>query len=93
MATTSMINYYRAGLRGSNVGTSLMNDPFLKVKTLILWGEKDSVLVVELAHASFKYCPEGSKLVLIPNGTHWVTLEEPVKITNEIVSFVANKNN
>ena len=86
-AITSTINYYRALFRGSNVASSFSENPYLKVKTLVLWGEKDSVLVPELAHISFNYCPDGSKLVMIPQGTHWVTLEEPKKIVNEIVSF------
>ena len=86
-----MINYYRALLRASSsVKTSFTNNPYIKTPTLILWGEKDTALVKELAEASYKYCPMGSKLIMIPNGSHWVPVEEPKLITKEILDFTKN---
>jgi pimeloyl-ACP methyl ester carboxylesterase len=45
-------------------------------------------LLTEFAPASFKYCPAGSKLVFVPNASHWVQLDEPDIVNKEIAEFI-----
>jgi pimeloyl-ACP methyl ester carboxylesterase len=85
---TCMINYYRAMLRGSQIADEMMKKPNITVPTLILWGEKDIFGVTEMAEFSYRYCPQGSKLVILPNATHWITTEEPERVNKEILDFV-----
>ena len=87
-AMTGMMNYYRAMFLKSNVGDSLLAKPNITVPTLILWGEKDIFGVNEMAEFSYRYCPKGSKLVFVPEATHWITTEEAEFVNNEILKFV-----
>lgn len=72
--------------------------PFLKdikVKTLIIWGEKDRDL--PLRHAFiFKNLIKNSKLIIIKDGSHYPFLENLTKVLNSIELFlrdVYNENN
>jgi pimeloyl-ACP methyl ester carboxylesterase len=75
----SMINYYR-------VPPIKIENPFLKMPVLIIWGEKDLYLTTKAAYASLKYCPKG-KLQIIKNASHWLILEETDRVVKEMVDF------
>ena len=55
---------------------------------LIIWGDHDVALISAFAPASFAYCPAGSKLVFAPGASHWVMLDEPELVNNEISEFL-----
>jgi haloalkane dehalogenase len=59
----------------------------LGVPTLILWGEKDTFAPVAGAYRFKKEIP-GSKLVLIPDGGHFVFEDDPDRCATEIVGFL-----
>ncbi len=59
------------------------SDRDFQVKTLIIWGEKDSALEVEGAEMSLKFC-KNAKLVKIPDASHWVQQDVP-EIVNELI--------
>jgi haloalkane dehalogenase len=59
----------------------------LNVSTLILWGERDTFAPVGGAHRFHQEIP-GSKLVLIPDGGHFVFEDEPERCAEEIVGFL-----
>lgn len=59
----------------------------LSVPTLILWGEKDTFAPVAGAYRFNKEIP-GSKLVLIPEGGHFVFEDDPDRCAHAIVEFL-----
>jgi pimeloyl-ACP methyl ester carboxylesterase len=81
---TAMLNYYRA-LRKRR----LPREPRrVRTPALILWGENDVALEHHVARAALEACDDG-QLKIIPDTTHWLHLEEPDRITAEIMAFLA----
>ena len=72
-AATAMVNYYRA-----NIGTLGRNEPTprIEVPVLMIWGEQDTALGIELTEG---YEPFVSDFTLkrLPGVSHWVQQEAP----------------
>lgn len=84
-AWTSMINWYRAaGRRYSTVHAS----PRVRVPVLILWGDRDRFIESRAAGDSLALCEQG-RLVRFPEATHWIHLEEPGRVSEELTRFLA----
>jgi len=84
-AFTSMLNWYRAGLRKLPASPA---NPRITVPTLLIWGgAQDSLLGRELAQSSIDLCDNG-RLVFIEEGTHWVQAEEPERVNELIGAFL-----
>lgn len=81
-ALTAMLNWYRAIFRG---GRRIAKEK-IKVPTLIIWGEQDIALRVELAHESLEFCEDG-RLEFIPEATHWVQQDAPDKVNKLLLNF------
>jgi len=62
----------------------------IKVRTLIIWGEKDRILPLKYAHI-FKEKIPFSELKVLPKVGHSPHLEVPEKLTEIIISFLQNK--
>ena len=78
---TAMLNYYRAlRLPEAEVGR-------IDIPVLILWGALDSALGTHLAEAAKQMCDD-AELKIRPDVSHWLHLEEPEWVVNEIVSFL-----
>ena len=82
-ALTGGLNYYRANR------FSALPVPKITVPTLVLWGEKDTALLLGNL--------EGLDLLVssltvqrIPGASHWVVHEEPEVITKAIRAFVTS---
>lgn len=75
----SMINWYR-------VPPVKIENPFLKMPVLIIWGEKDLYLTTKAANACLKYCPKG-QLTIIENASHWLMLEKTERVVTEMIAF------
>jgi pimeloyl-ACP methyl ester carboxylesterase len=58
----------------------------IKTPTLILWGEQDKLAAPVYAQ-DFQEKIRGSQLVMIPNGSHMVMLEQQDRVVDEIVRF------
>jgi epoxide hydrolase 4 len=76
-AMTGMINWYRAALRlqGKLAGPW----PVIEVPTLVIWGEEDAALGLELLDGTEAYV----RLLTIrrlPDVSHWVQQEAPEKV-------------
>lgn len=83
-ALRAMINWYRAGVRlglprRSNVEWRV------SIPTLIIWGDQDIFLLPEMAHESLEFCDDG-KCLLIPGVSHWITHEEPERVSSELIA-------
>ena len=81
-ALTSMINWYRAGVR---YRTRSANGT-VRVPTRILWGERDTFLMSEMARESLRHCTHG-EFFPFPNATHWLQHEEPTKVSELLIEF------
>ncbi len=84
-ALTAMINWYRAALTTLRK-PAVFRRPRLTLPVLILWGEKDKFLRVEMAHASLGYC-EHAKLRTFPQNTHWLQHERPEEVSQLLIEF------
>lgn len=82
-APTGMINWYRALFRHSD-------DPpqeRVAAPTLVIWGERDSYLIPEMAPKSVEYCDDGG-LERFPDATHWVHHEYPEQVNGLLVDHL-----
>lgn len=68
-------------------GRQLSNLPKLTQPTLIVWGEQDQVFPMELAHRLQRHLEENSRLVVIRNAGHAVSLEKPKEVCRSIIEF------
>ncbi len=80
-ALTATINYYRA-LRLRRPHPPRRVTP----PTLVIWGELDVFLDLEVARQSLKMCDAGESLFL-KRATHWVQLEEVGKVNAALGRF------
>jgi pimeloyl-ACP methyl ester carboxylesterase len=76
-AMKGMINWYRAALR---LGGKLRGPwPVIETPTLIVWGEEDAALGVELLDGTDAYVRD-LKIERLPGVSHWVQQEAPDKV-------------
>ena len=84
----SMINYYRGLFHNVNDSLSGGKKEFrIKVPSKFIWGEADKYLIVENLDGLDKYIDDVT-VVKIPNAGHFVQLEAPDEVNNEILSFI-----
>jgi pimeloyl-ACP methyl ester carboxylesterase len=69
-ALSGMLNWYRAVFRDR--GPRALKAK-IQVPTLIIWGEQDVALQVQMASESLEYCADG-RLELIPEAAHWLAV-------------------
>jgi pimeloyl-ACP methyl ester carboxylesterase len=84
-ALSASIGWYRALVRTILAGGRTLRVGRVSVPTLILWGERDAALGVELAEQSTAWLDSGS-LVRFPNATHWVHEDLPEEITRRLLA-------
>ncbi|MGF1471073.1 MAG: alpha/beta fold hydrolase [Rubrobacteraceae bacterium] len=81
-AMTAMINWYRAAARRG--GGRSVEDPTVRVPTLMIWGEEDAFLDRRMAEPSIEFCEEG-RLVKLPGISHWVQHEAAGRVNRLLV--------
>ncbi len=86
-ALTAMINYYRANLLSL---ASSAETPMLQTRTLMVWGEQDSALGLELTEGYAPYVADFT-LRRLPGVSHWVQQEAPDQV-NAIMSAWLSAN-
>ncbi len=84
-ALTAMIAYYRANFRGLMRQTKT---PVVQVPTLMLWGEEDKALGLELTEGYDPYVKDFT-LVRLPGVSHWVQQEAPGKVNAAMLEWLA----
>jgi pimeloyl-ACP methyl ester carboxylesterase len=80
-AMTAMLNYYRA-----NAGTLLRDVgrvPMIETPTLMIWGEEDKALGLELTEGYGPYVKDFT-LERLPQVSHWVQQEAPVRVNEKL---------
>lgn len=90
-ATRAALAYYRQAfrhlfLRGTH-GTSNLQ---VQAPTLLIWGEHDIALGIELTHNLEQWVPDLTVQYIADSG-HWVQQEQPEKVNDSIRAFLASK--
>jgi pimeloyl-ACP methyl ester carboxylesterase len=86
-AMTSMINWYRALIRHT---PKLLQDPRIRVPTLMMWGMKDFALSHRMARPSMDYVDDGN-LIFFPEATHWVQHDAAEEVNHYLIDFIFDK--
>lgn len=84
-ACAAMLHWYRALGRHR---PRLPADPRIRIPTLLIWGAQDYNLGIAMAQPSIELCDQG-KLVVVEEATHWVQHEEPARVNQLLVDFLA----
>ena len=87
-AATAMVNYYRANF------ADIMRDqpsPRIETPTLMIWGEHDSALGIEMTEG---YKPYVTNFTLhrLPGVSHWVQQEAPERVNALMVDWLSRLN-
>ena len=53
---------------------------------LVIWGERDTALLPDLADGLGRWIPN-LRVVKLPHALHWVMRTEPVRVLNELLAF------
>lgn len=80
---TAMLDYYRALRRREGSET-----PRIRVPSLLIWGSEDQFLERHVMEAGLELCDEG-RFLAIDGATHWLHLDQPGRVTSEIMTFLA----
>jgi epoxide hydrolase 4 len=83
-ALTAMLNYYRNILQQGMVAKEWGK---LSVPTLLIWGENDAALGIELTYGTEAYV-EDLTVRYIPNCSHWVQQEKPDLVNQYMREFL-----
>jgi pimeloyl-ACP methyl ester carboxylesterase len=77
-AATAMINYYRGAVQRPGGAPGLSRDPCpnISTPTLMIWGEQDTALGIEMTEGTDRYVDDFT-LRTLPGVSHWVQQEAP----------------
>lgn len=79
-ALTGSMNWYRAAARHR----AKFSDPTVRVPTRILWGERDTFLLPQMAQDSLRYCVS-AELYAFAGASHWLQHEEPARVSELLI--------
>jgi epoxide hydrolase 4 len=83
-AITATINYYRASMRRP-LGARGGGLTPITVPTLVIWGEQDRYLGSELAEPDRDDVPGLTRVVRIPEASHWVQHDCPDRVSELLI--------
>ncbi len=91
-ALTAGLNYYRANVSYlSFVSKNRVYDPYLQsplaVKTLLIWGDDDPVMIPPLADYSKAFLPEGSEVIHLKDCGHFPQTDQPGVVVEKLLEF------
>jgi pimeloyl-ACP methyl ester carboxylesterase len=89
------LNYYRAARMGEQVAAGGVPEEYerkitsqrVSIPTLVIWGEKDSVLLPTLTRGLGQWIPD-LRVESVPGGGHWIPYEKPDEVNRLIRDFV-----
>jgi len=87
-AISSMINWYRASLRGLGKST---NPSQITVPTLIIWGKQDPHISYEMALLSSDLCID-KRFETFEDATHWVLYDKPDEVSKLLIEHFSTKS-
>ncbi|MEM6425687.1 MAG: alpha/beta hydrolase [Cyanobacteria bacterium P01_D01_bin.128] len=91
-ALISAVRHYRQFLSPQSwlgyVGKML---PPIKVPTLVLWGEEDTLLSHDLLKGVERFIAAPFQIKRIPDCGHWIQQEVPLTVNRELLNFLSNR--
>jgi len=88
-ALTAMINYYRGLVRGGGARRQRsLGFPRTDIPTLMVWGEQDTALGVELTYGTEAWVPNLT-LKYLPHASHWVQQDAPDDVNAIVAEWLA----
>jgi pimeloyl-ACP methyl ester carboxylesterase len=84
-ALTAALNYYRANLRLEAL--RLTRSARIDADTLVIWGELDPALGIELLDGLDRFVPR-LRVHRIPGASHWVQNEAAEEVNRELTQFL-----
>lgn len=84
-AITAMVNYYRALLRRPDARQ--IGDGRVEVPTLVLWGEQDIAISIEVLDGMEDYVPDLT-VKRFPDASHWVQQDVPEEVNAELGAWL-----
>ncbi len=84
-AITATLNYYRASMRRTGAARRGALGP-VTAPTLVIWGEHDRYLSSELAEPARGDVPGLTRVVRLPEASHWVQHDEPDRVSELLIS-------
>lgn len=89
-AATAMVNWYRAGARNGMKKWAPGKAPVIDIPTLMIWGEEDTALGIELTEGYEPYVKDFT-LNRLPGVSHWVQQEAPEAVNERLESWLKEK--
>ncbi|XP_013780002.1 epoxide hydrolase 4-like [Limulus polyphemus] len=90
-ALTPPINFYRAAM--ARIGTNIESkNVHIRVPTLMVWGEKDKALSLQLATGCVRFVDDFT-LRIVENASHWVQTEQPDEVNRHVWDFLNKTRN
>lgn len=89
-AMTAMINWYRANFAGGLKPWSDVDQPPIETPTLMVWGEEDAALGIELTEGYGPYVKDFT-LHRLPGVSHWVQQEAPEAVNARLEAWLGEK--
>ena len=88
-ALNAGIDYYRANIRPEIFMEDIQLEfPKITCPTLVIWGEKDLALTLEVSRGAEKYVDAPYTIKYIPTSGHWVQNEEPELVNRYMLEFL-----
>ena len=90
-ALKAMIDYYRASSLGGGARRQMkLGFPVIETPTLMLWGEQDPALGVELTHGTERYVSDLT-LRYLPDASHWVQQDAPEQVNAMLEAWLQGR--
>ena len=89
-AATAMVNWYRAGARNGMKKWAPGKAPVIDIPTLMIWGEEDTALGIELTEGYGPYVKDFT-LQRLPGVSHWVQQEAPEAVNARLEAWLREK--
>lgn len=80
---SAAVNYYQANARD----WTKLPEKEIEVPALLIWGEEDIALDKDQTEGMEEFFPKGLTKRFYPHTSHWVHLEHPREVQNEILYF------
>jgi pimeloyl-ACP methyl ester carboxylesterase len=86
-AMRAMLDWYRAAFR---LRARPSRHRRVSPPTLVVWGAHDAFVGLDAAKESVALCDDGA-IHVIDEGTHWIHIEEPLRLNELMLSFLGGK--
>lgn len=90
-ALTAALNYYRANMPPAAWIRTPPQLPPVSVPTMIVWGEEDAYLGMELLDRSVEKCAGPVRVERVPGVGHWIQQQAPERVNALLLDWLASR--